>query len=290
MDVVLQFVLTGLATGAVYAVVAQGIYITYAATRTFNFAQGEFVIFGAFLSVAVFVDRGLPMWLALLAGITGCALLGVLTERIAIARLKSFGQHEWLVSTAGVTFILLNLMVILWGRETIRFPSPFGSEVIRIGPAGLLPQELFVIFAAFITVGLLLLALEWTALGRAFRAVAFNREAAELMGIDSRLMAIGAYALSGGLAGLAGSLVGPITNVNPYMGLNLLVKAFIAAIVGGIGNPWGIAVAAIMLGIVEAGLGYAIGSWREAALLALIILFLGVRPQGLFGRAAVEKV
>jgi branched-chain amino acid transport system permease protein len=181
-------------------------------------------------------------------------------------------------------------MTLIWTRETIRFPKPFGEDVIRIGTAGLLPQELVVIIGAVVIVGLLLLGLERTQIGRAFRAVAFNREAAELMGIDSRWMAIGAYALSGALAGFAGAMVGPITNVNATMGLNLLVKAFIAAIVGGIGNPWGIVVAAVLLGITEAGLAYAIGSWREAALLALVIVFLGIRPNGLFGRAAVEKV
>ncbi|MFN8535705.1 MAG: branched-chain amino acid ABC transporter permease [Dehalococcoidia bacterium] len=295
MDIVLQFVLSGLALGAIYAIVAQGIYITFAATRTFNFAQGELTIAGAFLALSTIAAVAAPITigfpLGLLVGAVGGALIGILIERIAVAPVSGGPErHEWLVSTAGVAFIMLNAMTLIWTRETLRFPKPFGEQVIQIGPAGLLPQELFVIVAAVVIVGLLLLVLERTQLGRAFRAVAFNREAAELMGIDARFMAIGAYALSGALAGLAGGLVGPITNVNANMGLNLLVKAFIAAIVGGIGNPWGIVVAAVVLGIAEAGLSFGIGAWREAALLALIIVFLGIRPNGLFGRAAIEKV
>ena len=295
MELVLQFVLSGLALGAIYAVVAQGIYVTFAATRTFNFAQGELTVIGAFLALSAIgflagpLSVGFPF--GIVVGMLGGAVLAVVIERVAVAPVSGGPErHEWLVSTAGVAFILLNAMTVIWTRETVRFPKPFGEQVIQIGPAGLLPQEVFVIVAAFLVVGLLLLVLERTQLGRAFRAVAFNREAAELMGIDSRWMAVGAYALSGALAGLAGSLIGPITNVNAHMGLNLLIKAFIAAIVGGVGNPWGIVVAAILLGIAEAGLSYAIGAWREAALLGLIILFLGVRPYGLFGRPAVEKV
>lgn len=290
MEAVLQFVLSGLAIGAIYAVVAQGIFITYAATRTFNFAQGEVLIFGAFIAVTVAVGGGQPFPVALAAGVVGTGILGVLTERIAISRLKSFDQHEWLVSTAGVSFILLNLMVLIWGRETKRFPSPFGEEVIRIGPAGILPHEVFVFVASLATVGLLLLFFDRTRTGRAFRAIAFNREAAELMGIDARGMAIFAYALSAALAGLAGGLIGPLTFVNAYMGLALLIKGFIAAIVGGIDNPAGILVAALLLGVAERALAYQISAWSEALLLVMVIIFLGLRPQGLFGRAAIEKV
>jgi branched-chain amino acid transport system permease protein len=295
VEIALQFILSGLALGAIYAVVAQGIYITFAATRTFNFAQGELTVFGAFLALSAIGALAAPIAIGfpigVFVGMLGGAVLAVVIERVAVAPVSGGPErHEWLVSTAGVAFIFLNAMSVIWTRETVRFPKPFGEGVVQIGPAGLLAQEVFVIVAAVVVVGLLLLTLERTQLGRAFRAVAFNREAAELMGIDARWMAVGAYALSGALAGLAGSLIGPITNVNAYMGLNLLIKAFIAAIVGGIGNPWGIVVAAVLLGITEAGLSYAIGPWREAALLALIIVFLGVRPYGLFGRPAVEKV
>jgi branched-chain amino acid transport system permease protein len=295
MDLVLQFVLSGLALGAIYAIVAQGIYVTYAATRTFNFAQGELVVIGAFLALSTMAFLAAPIEVGfpagILAGMLGGAVLGVIIERVAVAPVSGGPErHEWLVSTAGVSFILLNAMTLIWTRETVRFPKPFGEQVLRIGGAGLLPQEGFVIVAAVVVVGVLLLVLERTQIGRAFRAVAFNREAAELMGINSRLMAVGAYGLSGALAGLAGNLVGPITNVNAAMGLNLLIKGFIAAIVGGIGNPWGIVAAAVLLGIAEASLSFAIGAWREAALLVLVIVLLGFRPTGLFGRAAVEKV
>jgi branched-chain amino acid transport system permease protein len=300
-----QLLLSGLAMGGLYTLVAQGFYITYAGTRTFPFTLGDFLVVAVVVSATLVM--GLPVrlfgltespilapvipWIVAAAlAVIAAVILAIITERLTIAPLKSFEQHTWFVSTAGISLIVVNIGELTFGPQPQPITSPFGEKVLRLGPISVLPQEIFILIASFVAVGILFLFLERSNLGRALRAVAFDRNAAGLMGIDARMMAILAYVLAGVMAGIAGVLIAPITYASLYIGVDLLFKAFIAAVIGGLRSPQGILVGALILGISEKMLSYTVGLWAEPAVFIFLIAFLVIRPYGLLGIRPIEKV
>ena len=226
-----QAVISGLSIGSIYALIAQGYYVTYITTSTLNFGQGEFLMIGAMIGLTAYVVLGVPFPLALLIAVVATGLMGIALERIAIRPvLRHVLTHSWVLSTLAISIILKNGAVSLWGPEQIRFPSPFGEEVLKIGNAGIFPQELFIIVCALGTVAAVQLFLKKSILGKAMMAVAHNRNAAAVMGIDVKRMVILAFMLSSALAGLGGILIAPVTFAWAYMGTVPGIKAFAAAI------------------------------------------------------------
>jgi branched-chain amino acid transport system permease protein len=285
-----QAIVSGVALGSVYALIAQGYYVTFTTTETVNFAQGEFLMVGALTSYTLLVLSGMNFLVALVVVIVLMAVMGVVVERVAIRPLRQLLSVGWILSTVGVSVILRQFAEIYWGREQKRVPSMFGDTPVFIGGTGIFPQEIFVILASLLTMAALLFFLKRSTFGKALQAVAFNPAAAGLMGINVRQMVVVAYIISSILAGIAGMLVAPIIFAHAEMGALLGLKAFAAAIIGGIENPIGILVVGIGLGIAEfiaAGIN---ASFRDAATFLILILLLAWRPQGLFRRVTAEKV
>lgn len=285
-----QAIVSGVALGSVYALIAQGYYVTFTTTETVNFAQGEFLMVGALTSYTLLVLSGVNFVAALFVVIALMAVMGVIVERVAIRPLRQLLSVGWILSTVGVSVILRQFAEIYWGREQKRVPSLFGDTPLFIGGTGIFPQEIFIILASLLTMAVLMIFLKRSTFGKALQAVAFNPAAAGLMGINVRQMVIVAYVISSILAGIAGLLVAPIIFAHAEMGALLGLKAFAAAIIGGVENPIGILVVGIGLGIAEfiaAGIN---ASFRDAATFLILILLLAWRPQGLFRRVTAEKV
>ncbi len=286
-----QAVISGLSIGSIYALIAQGYYVTYITTSTLNFGQGEFLMIGAMIGLTAYVVLGVPFPLALLIAVVATGLMGIALERIAIRPvLRHVLTHSWVLSTLAISIILKNGAVSLWGPEQIRFPSPFGEEVLKIGNAGIFPQELFIIVCALGTVAAVQLFLKKSILGKAMMAVAHNRNAAAVMGIDVKRMVILAFMLSSALAGLGGILIAPVTFAWAYMGTVPGIKAFAAAIFGGLENPVGILIGGLLIGLLEQLFGVINSNLKEGITFLFILIMLAFRPTGLMGRRTVEKV
>ncbi|MCL5046563.1 MAG: branched-chain amino acid ABC transporter permease [Actinobacteria bacterium] len=284
-----QILVSGLAIGSIYALVAMGYYITFETTNILNFSQGEFLMMGSLIGFSLFVSTGLPFPAAILLAVVVLAVMGILLERLAIRPLKHFQAVGWIMSTVGVGIMLKNFAVLTWGGGERFFPSVFGDKVVRIAGVGILPQEAFNFVSAMLTMVVILVFLKKSLLGKALRAVAFNKDAAGLMGINVQRMVTLSFLLSSAMAGLGGILVAPVTYASPHMGTLLGLKAFAAAIIGGLRNPTGILFGGLLLGVVELIFASWSATWREASSFLLIILVLSLKPEGLFSRPSEEK-
>jgi branched-chain amino acid transport system permease protein len=285
-----QAILSGVALGSVYALIAQGFYVTFTTTETVNFAQGEFLMVGALTSYSLMVLNGVNFVVALVVVAVILSIMGVIVERVAIRPLRQLLSVGWILSTVGVSVILKQFAEIYWGREQKRVPSIFGDTPVFIGGTGIFPQEIFILLVSMLTMTALLLFLKRSLLGKAFSAVAFNPAAAGLMGINVRGMVVLAYVLSSILAGLAGMLIAPVIFAHSEMGALLGLKAFAAGIIGGIENPIGILVVGLLIGIAEFIVAGFNASLRDAVTFFILILVLAWRPQGIFQRVTAEKV
>ena len=296
----LQALISGIVMGSIYALIAQGYYITSITTGRINFGQGDFLMMGSLFGLffmtgslpALRVSTGLGVnyFASLVLTLALLGLFGLILERVAVTPLRRYLAIGSIMGTIAVAIMLRNVAMLLWGRDVLPVPSPFGQKYLYFGAAGISVHEIFVIGASFLAMAGVYLFLKRTILGKAFMAVAHNRDAAALMGIDVDRTTSLAFILASMLAGLGGMLVGPITFASPYLGAILGLKAFAAAIVGGLEDPLGILVGGLLLGVAE----QAVSLWNSAATdgvaFLLILLILAFRPTGLFGRALTEKV
>jgi branched-chain amino acid transport system permease protein len=286
-----QALVSGLSIGSIYALIAEGYYITFITTGALNFGQGEFLMIGALFGLTCYVSFGLPYALAVLAAVVLTGAMGVGLERGAIRPVMRHALSlSWVLSTVAVSIILKNAAVQLWGPEQIKFPSPFGDAVMMIGSAGIFPQELFIVVAALGTVFAVQVFLRRSLLGKALIAVAFNRNAAAVMGINVPRMVVFAFVLSSALAGLGGILIAPITFAWAYMGTVPGIKAFAAAIFGGLENPIGILIGGLVIGLLEQLFGIVNSNLKEGITFFFILIVLAIRPTGLMGRREITKV
>lgn len=301
----LQALLSGLALGGIYALVALGFSITHTTTKTLNFGQGEFLVAGSLVAVGtlllisgksqsgVLTSADVTFFsygLALLVSLAVLGVLGVILYFTAVRPFFGSAGMSWVMSTIGFGIILQNTALAIWGPGSMSMPSPLGESVIRIGGAGIRPQEILVLVVTAVVMLALDHVLRRTRIGKAVRAVAANRQAAALMGINVAAIVVLAFVVSSGLAGLAGLLIAPITTASVFMGLSIALKAFSAAIVGGLTSPRGCIAGGFLLGCVEALVGLWRAEMREITIFALIILVLVIKPEGLFGQKPFEKV
>ena len=194
------------------------------------------------------------------------------------------------MSTIGFGIIIQNTALAIWGPSPMVLPSPLGDNVIRIGGAGILPQEVLVLVSSVVVMLLLDVVMRKTKIGKAVRAVAQSQNAATLMGINVSAVIVLAFVVSSSLAGLAGLLIAPITTVSVFMGVTLALKAFSAAIVGGLSNARGCMLGGFLLGLIEAMVGLWHAELREISIFLLIIVVLVLKPEGLLGQRVSEKV
>lgn len=289
----LSALISGFSLGSMYGLMALGFYITYAVSGTVNFAQGSSMMLGAVLCYSLAQTLGWPMWLAIPIALALCAAYGALVEALAVRPFASRGSNAWLISTVALGIVLDNLVLHTFGKEPRSLPSPLASTPVQLGglSLGIYPLHLLIPLLGLSLAAALSAVARRTRWGIAMLAVVQNRAAAQLMGIPIRRVVTAAFALSTLLAGVAGVLIAPLFNVNADMGTLFGLKAFSAAILGGIGSAWGVMLAGLLFGIVEALVTATLGSgYTQIITFALVIVMLALRPNGLFGRREVKKV
>ncbi len=291
MGEVLQYFVTGLSLGGIYALVALGFYVMWEATRAANFSHGDVYMFGAVLTVVLY-GSGFPLLLAAALSVAACALGGALIERVLI---RPFNREPnaigWMLTTIAVGIVLESGTTIAYGTLGRPLPTALARQPLRFGGAGIYPQELLLPLAAVAAMVALEMFYRRTILGRAMRAVAFNPTVAGLMGINVRRIAAIAYAMAAAVAAVAGILIAPVVEATPSMGTLIGLKAFGVAIVAGISNARGVVAVGIAYGILEKFIeGYISTGARNAVGFTVMILMLLAFPQGLFGRKEVAKV
>jgi branched-chain amino acid transport system permease protein len=286
-----QFIVSGIAIGSVYSLIALGFQITYSVSNTMNFSQGASVMLGAVICYLFNITWGWHIAIAIPLALVVCALSGLIIERLAVRPFAVNGSNSWLLTTIAVGIIAENLAMITFGKEVRAYPSPLAQTPITIFDFGIFPLELLTPVVGVAIAFLIRFTFTHTLWGKAFLAASENPDTAKIMGINVEGAIAFSYALSTVLAGIAGILIAPIYNVSAGMGTLLGLKAFATAIIGGLNSPWGIAIAGVLYGIGESlAAGYLGGSYREIVGFALVILALAVRPNGLFGKNQIKKV
>ena len=290
LAVLAQVVVSGALMGLVYALIAYGFQLTYATSKSINFGQGELVMVSAFVTLSL-IGTGLPYWLVVPGGLLFGALLGLAVERAAVRLALEQKSEGWILLTIITGLFMFSLAENVWGRDDRPFPTPIPSDPIHVLGVDVTGLEISVAVGVLAVMGLVELFKRRTLLGKAFEAVSADRDAGELMGISATRTVMLSYALSGGVAALAGILVSPITTVGPTMASALILKAFSVAVVAGLESGFGVVIVGIFLGALESLTSFYLGSgWREAPGLILLILALAVRPNGIFGKATIRKV
>jgi branched-chain amino acid transport system permease protein len=308
METFVQQILNGLVLGSMYALVALGYTMVYGVLNLINFAHGDVLMIGAMVGLALLklldtVAPGLPGYAQLAIAIVGaipvCALVNVLIERVAYRRLRNAPRLAPLITAIGVSILLQTFAMMIWGRSPLPFPQLLSSEPLMIAGAMIShTQVLLLVLAAGAMFGLVLLV-ERTRLGRAMRAVAENPRVAGLMGVDSNRVIVATFAIGAALAAVAGVMWGAnYASIQFAMGTVPGMKAFSAAVLGGIGNIYGAMIGGIVLGIIESlGAGYIgdftggfLGShYQDIFAFVVLILVLTVRPSGIMGERVADR-
>ncbi len=290
LSIYAQMTVSGALIGLIYALIAYGFQLTYATSKSINFGQGELVMVSAFFSLTL-VDLGLPYALVVPLGLLFGALLGLAVERAGVRLALEQKSEGWILLTIIIGLFLFSAAENIWGRDDRPFPTPIPSDAFQVLGVDVTPLEVSVAVGVFAVMGLIELLKRGTLLGKAFEAVANDRDAGELMGISATRTVMLSYGLSGAVAALAGILVSPITTVGPTMASALVLKAFSVAVVAGLDSGFGVVLVGMFLGALESLASFQLGSgWREVPGLLLLILALAVRPTGLFGKAVIRKV
>ncbi|HWW49557.1 MAG TPA: branched-chain amino acid ABC transporter permease [Xanthobacteraceae bacterium] len=290
MPELMQFLLSGITVGAVYALIALGFTIIYNASDVVNFAQGEFVMLGGMITVFTYA-AGLPLPLAAIVAIVLTAGVGVLLNKLAIEPARGAPVVSLIIITIGASIFIRGVAQVVFDKQLHRFPAFSGDAPIAVLGATILPQSLWVIAGAMAVFVGLYLFFTRTLLGRAVLATANNRMAAQLVGINTKYVMTLSFALSAAIGALGGVLVTPITLVSYDVGIGLALKGFAAAMLGGMGNPKGALVGGILLGIIEAlTAGYISSQYKDAAAFVVIIAVLFAMPNGLFAKGSTDRV
>ncbi|HXZ86624.1 MAG TPA: branched-chain amino acid ABC transporter permease [Myxococcota bacterium] len=300
MDNLVQQLLNGITWGSIYALIALGYTMVYGVLRLINFAHGESYMMGAMTGYYTARWLGLgaapsPAGLALVlvAAMLACGLLGALIERIAYRPLRNAGRLAPLITAIGMSLLLQNTGQLVFGADPKFFPALLRSEEIwRSGDIAISNIQLTVLVTALVLMALLEFIVQRTRFGRAMRAVSYDAPAAALMGVPVDRVITGTFVLGSMLAAAAGILVG-LSNpkIEPLMGLMPGLKAFVAAVLGGIGSVPGAMVGGLLLGVIETLVtGYLSSTYRDAIAFVILVLILLYRPTGIFGQPQTEKV
>ena len=286
----IHVVVSGLATGSIYALMALALVIIYNATRTLNFAQGEMLMVSTFVAWAAQRALGLPLAASLVVAVVTAGAMAWAIERILIRRAVAATHWDVLIITLGLSLILRSVAGLVWTHDEFPFPSFFGSRPIALGPVRLAPVSLGIIGASLSLMAGLYALFSWTRLGRAMRAVAQNPRAARLMGISVERVSATSWVLAGVVGAVAGVLVAPVVFLSSKMGL-VVINGFTAAVIGGFGSMPGAVAGGMLLGVIEnlAPL-YLPSGIRYSVPFLVLIAILVVRPAGLLGRVEQRKV
>ena len=308
MDTFIQQIINGLVLGSMYALVALGYTMVYGVLNLINFAHGDVLMIGAMsgLTILNILNQHAPnlpgyvkLAVAILGAIPVCMLVNVIIERVAYRRLRNAPRLAPLITAIGVSTLLNTFAMMIWGRNPLPFPQLLSSDPVPIGGAVISPTQILLLALAVLSMAGLVLLVEKTRMGRAMRATAENPRVAGLMGVDSNKVIVATFALGAALAAVAGVMWGANYNSIQFsMGFLPGLKAFCAAVLGGIGNIYGAMVGGIALGIIESlGAGYIgeltggfLGSqYQDIFAFVVLIVVLTVRPSGIMGERVADR-
>ena len=303
ITIYLQYLVNGLTLGAIYALIALGYTMVYGILKFINFAHGDILMVGAFIGLLVYqalVPSGatgiFPIFafcIAVLVSMIACALLGMFIERVAYKPLRNANRLAPLLSAIGVSFILSNGAAWIFGTQSRRFPYPFENTPISLGGISITPHQIVTLLVSVVMMVLLATFVNKTRMGKAMRATALDQSTAELMGIDVNKVISITFAIGSALAAVGGILASFDFRVYPSMGTMTGLKAFVAAVMGGIGNISGAMVGGVLLGILEsvgAPLLHIPNGLKDTIAFAVLIIILIFKPDGILGRNEREKV
>ena len=288
----LQLVISGVAQGCIYGLIALGFVLIYKATEIVSFAQGELMMVGAFIGLVLMEMLGFPFWLAVLSSMAAMALLGILLERLTIRPVLGQPAFSIVMLTIGIGYLLRGLVTMIpnLGTETHALAAPYRDATLQLGALIISAEQLAVIGVTVVLCALLFAMFRYTRLGVAMQAASQNQLAAYYMGIPVQRINGLVWGLAATVAAVAGLLLAPITFVHANMGF-IGLKAFPAAVVGGFGSLPGAIVGGLVIGIVESLSGFYLPEgFKDVAAYVVVLIMLMVRPNGLFGERLVKKV
>lgn len=286
----IQQLLNGLTMGSIYALLAVGVSMIYKAMGMMNFAHGDTIMISAYIALSLYMTS-MPLPLAIIFTIAIAALLGLALERFVYRKLEFNVFHNLLIATVGVSFVMRNLSIVIWGPESRSFPSLFSTIPWDINGLLILPQNVYIILIALCLVVLLQLFFYKTRSGKRMRAAASDSEAAAFMGINISLTRFMTFGMSAGFAAIAGILLAPIFYVSSNLGTMVGLKAFSAAILGGFGNIVGGLFGGLLLGLIEAiGATYISTAYRDVISFGVLFIILYFKPTGLFAKRIEQKL
>jgi branched-chain amino acid transport system permease protein len=280
--IALQLALSSLSIGSIYAIVALSLAIPFKASRVLNFAQGELVTLGAYIALML-ASFGLPYPVMVPATLLVAAAFGIVVERLVIRPIIGAPEFTLVIATFALGLIIRALIRVHWQDNVFFLPAPYSGPAFAAGSLRINPSYLVIVGCTAALVAVLVFFFQQTRLGKAMRAVAFNQTAARLMGISVNTVFRLAWALSAAIGALAGLLLAPVIGINPELG-HLIVKALVAAVIGGFGSLGGAVFGGLLLGVLETYAGALFGAaLKEIIPFAILIAILLVRPQGLWG-------
>lgn len=285
MEKFVALAFSGLAQGAVVALAAIGLLLLYKASGIVNFAHGDLITLGAYLALWQINDLGFPIVVGYIGAVVMMFGVGVAMERLAVAPLRGKSLHVVVIATLGLALAIRSLIALWHGTGTQRLASPVEGDTTSILGASISHQRFLIVVVASVVV----LGLVWffsrTSVGRQLRALAADRDMARLLGVRAGLMSMLGFGLSAALAGVAGVLIGPLGGVEITLGFGIMVNSFAAMVMGGFGSLWGVAIAGLMIGMVERLVGgYVLVDYASSLPYVLMLVVIAMRPEGLFGR------
>lgn len=290
MEAFVRLVIAGIMAGSVYALVGLSFSFIYKGTNLINWAQGEWFMIGGFVGYTVLETLGLPFWAAMVIAAIVLFAGGFGVYRVLIHRMIQHGAKllDVLLATIGLSILLQNLAMLIWGTSVLVVP-PLLKGTLHLGPIVVPRQYIIILSTTIVAVAALYTFMRRTGFGTAMRAAADNPYAARIVGIPEDLVNATTWGIGASIAGVAGVMVAPIFGAYFFLGLTVGIKGFAAAVVGGFGRPYGALAGGLLLGVVETlGAAYISSAWKDAFAMAILVLFLLVRPHGLFRAEAFD--
>jgi branched-chain amino acid transport system permease protein len=288
---IVQYSLAGITVGSIYAVVAIGFNIIYNTTGIINFAQGEFVIFGAMTAISL--NKIVPLPVAIFFAVAASCILGGVVELLFIRRIRERSVLQLIVITIGISILMREAMLHIWDEQVRSLPFFTGNEVSSLSILGahISPQVIWVLGTSTIIVTALTLFFKLTLTGRAMRACADDKMAARLCGVNDRWMVTLSFMLSAGIGALAGCVISPVTQTQYDMGAPLAIKGFTVAIMAGLGNSLAAVVTGLFMGLLEVFMVSQFDVvYKDAVSIVILLLILVFRPSGIFGRNEISAL
>lgn len=290
MDLLPQLIVSGVAAGCLYALVAIGLVLIYKATDIVNFAQGESVTVGAYMGWLMVSEFQMPYLPAMLVVLVGSALVGVVVERVAYRPLIKSPPFTVILATLAIGLLITNIIRLIWQDTPRSIPGMLSAQPLEFAGVLITPERLGIMCTVVIVVVLLMVFFRFSRLGRAMRATAQSQEAASLMGISVPGIFSKTWALGTAMGGIAGMLIAPLVGINTELG-GVLIPGFVAAIVGGFTSIPGAIVGGLMVGVLE-NLGgvFVSSSFKRVTSFVILIAVLMIKPSGLFGKPIRKMV